>query len=126
MRELGANVAGIALAPDTQPNHWDLLGLDLPDHRIDIRDRAALGAAVEAIAPEIVFHLAAQPLVRRSYRDPLETWSTNVMGTANLLEACRASDAVRAIVVVTSDKCYENSGAARAYREDDRLGGHDP
>ncbi|MGZ5037653.1 MAG: CDP-glucose 4,6-dehydratase [Usitatibacter sp.] len=126
LRELGANVAGIALAPDTQPNHWDLLGLDLPDHRIDIRDRAALGAAVEAIAPEIVFHLAAQPLVRRSYRDPLETWSTNVMGTANLLEACRASDAVRAIVVVTSDKCYENSGAARAYREDDRLGGHDP
>jgi CDP-glucose 4,6-dehydratase len=76
--------------------------------------------------PEMVFHLAAQPLVRRSYRDPLETWSTNVMGTANLLDACRQTASVRAIVVVTTDKCYENQEWHWGYRESDRLGGHDP
>ena len=76
--------------------------------------------------PDIVFHLAAQPLVRRSYLDPLATWSTNVVGTANVLEACRHTTSVKAIVVITTDKCYENYEQSRGYREDDRLGGHDP
>jgi CDP-glucose 4,6-dehydratase len=126
LADLGAQVTGIALAPDTQPSHWELLGLDIADHRVDIRDGRALAETLKAARPEIVFHLAAQPLVRRSYREPLETWSTNVMGTANVLEACRGVEGLRGIVVVTSDKCYENVGKAHRYREDDRLGGHDP
>lgn len=92
----------------------------------DIRDLATCRQAVTEARPEVVLHLAAQPLVRRSYRDPLETWTTNVIGTANILEACRQSDSVRAIVVVTTDKCYENKECVHPYRENDRLGGHDP
>lgn len=126
LTELGADVTGAALPPDAAPNHWDLLGLDIPDHRLDIREYHALARVVKDVQPEIVFHLAAQPLVRRSYRDPLETWATNVMGTANLLEACRHTASVRAIMVVTTDKCYENRERERGYCETDRLGGHDP
>lgn len=126
LKTLGAQTTGLALAPDSVPSHWDLLGLDLDDRRIDVRDVTAVAAVVRAVAPDIVFHLAAQPLVRRSYRDPLETWSTNVMGTANVLEACRLQPGVRAIVAITTDKCYENREWERGYCEDDRLGGHDP
>lgn len=126
LTDLGAYVVGVALAPATSPNHWDLLGLEIPDHRVDIRDSAALTDIVAATRPDIVFHLAAQALVRRSYRDPLETWSTNVMGTAGLLEACRRTQSIRGIVVVTSDKCYENREWEWGYRETDPLGGHDP
>lgn len=126
LAELGAHVAGIALTPDTAPNHWDLLGLGNADHRMDIRDTARLTDLVVATQPDIVFHLAAQALVRRSYRDPLDTWSTNVMGTASLLEACRKCLSVRGIVVITSDKCYENREWEWGYRETDALGGHDP
>jgi len=124
--ELGSELAGIALAPDTQPNHWALLDLPVDDRRLDVRDGAALARALTEFQPEIVFHLAAQPLVRRSYCDPIETWSTNVMGTAHLLEACRKTASVRAVVIVTSDKCYENREWPWGYRENDRLGGHDP
>ena len=123
---LGAKVSGLALAPAPQPSHWQLLGLKLPEHRGDIRDAALVADTLELSRPEVVFHLAAQALVRPSYSDPLETWSTNVMGTAHVLEACRHSDSVRAIVVVTSDKCYENRETPAAYREGDPLGGHDP
>jgi CDP-glucose 4,6-dehydratase len=126
LQELGALITGIALAPTTTPNHWNMLALDADDRRLDICDATALATIVAAAQPEIVFHLAAQPLVRRSYREPLETWSTNVMGTANLLEACRQTKSVRAIVVITTDKCYENKEWHWGYREDDRLGGHDP
>jgi CDP-glucose 4,6-dehydratase len=126
LQELGAAVTGLALDPDTTPNHWDVLSLDVADHRLDIRDASSVAAVVRDAAPEVVFHLAAQPLVRRSYRDPLRTWSTNVMGTANLLNACRDTPSVRAIVVVTTDKSYKNREWARGYREDDELGGHDP
>jgi CDP-glucose 4,6-dehydratase len=126
LRDLGALVTGIALSPATTPSHWELLKIDAVDHRLDIRDASALISLVVEAQPEIVFHLAAQPLVRRSYREPLETWSTNVMGTANLLEACRQAKSVRAIVVVTTDKCYENKEWHWGYREHDRLGGHDP
>lgn len=126
LTELGAHVTGVALPPDATPNHWDLLRLGIPDHRLDIREYHALAKVMKDAQPEIVFHLAAQPLVRRSYRDPLETWSTNVMGTANLLESCRNTESVRAIVVVTTDKCYENREWNKGYCETDRLGGHDP
>lgn len=126
LQTLGAQVAGLALDPGTAPSHWDLLRLDIADQRGDIRDATVVSGTLQAAQPEIVFHLAAQPLVRRSYRDPLETWSTNVMGTANVLEACRRQSSVRAIIVVTTDKCYENKEWDWGYRESDRLGGHDP
>ena len=126
LNELGAKVVGLALPPKGTPNHWDLLRLGAPEHRQDIRDAEALTRALHDIRPEIVFHLAAQSLVRRSYHSPLETWHTNAIGTANLLEACRHTHGVSAIVVVTSDKCYENLEQGRPYREGDRLGGHDP
>lgn len=126
LRSLGAIVTGVALRPDTQPNHWGLLALEMDSREIDIRDAAALAAVVREVCPEVVFHLAAQPLVRASYADPLATWSTNVMGTAHLLEALRSITQLRAVVVVTSDKCYENREWHQAYRETDALGGHDP
>lgn len=126
LHQLGADVTGIALDPATQTNHWDLLKLPIRDLRIDIRDSKGLQQAIEQNQPEIVFHLAAQPLVRRSYRDPLETWATNVMGTANMLEACRHQPSVRALVCITTDKCYENREWEWGYRENDPLGGHDP
>ncbi|MBI1214405.1 MAG: CDP-glucose 4,6-dehydratase [Alphaproteobacteria bacterium] len=126
LSQMGAEVTGLALPPETTPNHFDLLKPGVKDIRKDIRDAEAVADAVKEAQPEIVFHLAAQPLVRRSYRDPLETWATNVMGTANVLDACRKIDSVRAIVVVTTDKCYENKEWVWGYRENDRLGGHDP
>jgi CDP-glucose 4,6-dehydratase len=126
LKELGGDVTGIALPPETQPNHWDLLGLGINEHRLDIRDPEPITRAFLATKPDIVFHLAAQPLVRRSYREPLSTWSTNVLGTANVLEACRQTPSVRAIVSITTDKCYENREWSWGYRESDRLGGHDP
>jgi len=126
LQALGAEVAGIALDPSSEPSHWDLLRLSVADHRIDIRDEAAVRGVLAAERPEIVFHLAAQPLVRRSYREPVTTWATNVMGTVHVLEAARNTPSVRAAVVVTTDKCYENREWPWAYRERDRLGGHDP
>jgi CDP-glucose 4,6-dehydratase len=128
LKQLGAEVVGISLVPETQTNHWNLLGLEssVQHYELDIRQMAEVARVFKAIQPEVVFHLAAQSLVRRSYRDPLETWSTNVMGTANVLEACRQTLSVRAILAVTTDKCYENQEWAWGYRETDRLGGHDP
>ncbi|MBF0434239.1 MAG: CDP-glucose 4,6-dehydratase [Magnetococcales bacterium] len=126
LHELGAEVTGVSLPPDAQSNHWNLLQQPIDDHHLDIRDIVKLQQVFKEKPPEIVFHLAAQPLVRRSYRDPLETWSTNVMGTANILEACRQTSEVRAIVAITTDKCYENCEWPWGYRENDRLGGHDP
>lgn len=124
---MGARVTGIALEPETTPAHWTLLSPRIEaSHIQDIRDRAAVERLVTGAAPEIVFHMAAQPLVRRSYRDPEATWATNVMGTLNVLEAVRRTPSVRAAVVVTTDKCYENLEMGRAYGEDDKLGGHDP
>jgi len=126
---LGAKVSGYALAPDTVPSMSRLLDTRrLLEHEevADIRDAGRLKAAVEAAGPELIVHMAAQPLVRRSYAEPHATWETNVMGTVNLLEAARGSGTVRAVVVVTTDKCYENNGWVWGYRENDRLGGHDP
>lgn len=126
LKTLGAEVTGLSLAPNTNPSHWNLLNLDINEKYIDIRNSNEVIDIVDTISPEIVFHLAAQSLVRHSYHKPLKTWSTNVMGTANLLEACRQKGNIKAIVAVTTDKCYQNQERALGYCEDDRLGGHDP
>lgn len=124
---LGADVFGYAKPASTEPNHFSLLNPRLQKEFLcDVRDADALRHAVDQSEPEIVFHLAAQSLVRQSYRDPLETFETNVVGTANLLEACRRCPTIKAIIVITSDKCYQNAEKEQGYRESDRLGGHDP
>ncbi|MBU1219453.1 CDP-glucose 4,6-dehydratase [Myxococcota bacterium] len=126
LKELGAEVTGIALSPESIPNHWDLLSLECNDYRSDIRDYDAILKIFKDTNPEIVFHLAAQALVRRSYSNPIDTWSSNVMGSVNILEACRNTPSVRAAVIITSDKCYENKEWHWGYRETDALGGYDP
>jgi CDP-glucose 4,6-dehydratase len=128
LEELGAQVAGFALAPKMEINLFDQLGLsDRIDHHIgDIRDASAVAARVADVQPDVVFHLAAQSLVLEGYESPVETWQTNVMGTAHLIEALRKQDKRCAAVMVTTDKVYENREDGRAYREDDALGGHDP
>ena len=129
LHRLGAQVTGLSLPPPTQPCLFELASIAActDSHFGDIRNAGEVASLLAKVQPEIVFHLAAQPLVRRSYADPLETFSTNVMGTANLLEAVRTvSPATRAIVVITTDKCYENREWVWGYRESDPLGGHDP
>lgn len=124
----GARVTGVALEPETSPSLFDQLGLHSEiDHRIlDIRDGAAMRGLMSEVAPDAVFHLAAQALVRRGYREPVETWATNVMGTINVMEGLRPLKKPCAVVLATTDKVYENQGWAFGYRETDRLGGHDP
>jgi CDP-glucose 4,6-dehydratase len=130
LQSLGARVVGVSLGePPTEPSLYALarVGEGMTDSVVcDIRDPVALGAAVASARPEVVIHMAAQPLVRRSFAAPRETYETNVMGTVNLLDAVRACEGVRAVVVVTSDKCYEPAESERGYREGDPLGGHDP
>lgn len=128
LHKLGADVTGYALSPPTNPNHFGLLDGGLVINSIigDIRDADRLRQAMAACKPEMVFHLAAQPIVRYSYRNPVDTFETNITGTMNVLEACRAADSVRAIVNVTSDKCYKNRNRVGGYRENDHLGGNDP
>ena len=123
----GAQVQGVALPPE-QRSLFDALGLErrMGHAILDICDAAALRAHVAALQPEFIFHLAAQPLVRLSYREPAVTFATNVQGTAHLLDAVRVADFPCSVVVVTSDKCYRNEGKPRAFRESDPLGGHDP
>ena len=125
---LGARVTGYALAPDTTPSYYAACGLaaHLSDRLGDVRDAAALDAALAVARPSVVFHLAAQPLVRRSYREPAATFATNVLGTAHVLDTVRRTPSVEAVVVVTSDKCYDNQERPEGYREDDPLGGRDP
>jgi CDP-glucose 4,6-dehydratase len=128
LQNLGAEVIGYSLAPPTQPNLFDLADVKhgMKSIRADILDLEHLRRALRDHSPEVVFHLAAQSLVRRSYDDPSGTYATNVLGTAHILDAARAAPSVRSIVIVTSDKCYENREDHRAYRESDRLGGADP
>jgi CDP-glucose 4,6-dehydratase len=129
LHEMGARVHGYALEPDGSPALFDVARVDrslASDVRADVRDAARLVAAFEAARPAVVFHLAAQPIVRASYADPLGTFATNVQGTANVLEAARRTPSVRAIVVVTTDKVYENREWPYPYREVDPLGGRDP
>lgn len=128
LERLGAEVTGLALAPATLPNLCHMAGIAdrCAHHEADVRDAEAVRWIVRAARPEIVLHLAAQPLVRASYRDPLATYATNVMGTAHVLDALRDLPSVRAVVVVTTDKVYRNLEHAYPYREADALGGHDP
>jgi CDP-glucose 4,6-dehydratase len=146
LRAMGAKVTGYALAPVGTPNLWDIVGGDTASIIDDIRDVARVRNALELADPQIVLHLAAQALVRESYRDPLGTYATNVLGTGALLQACRELEALQGVVIVTSDKVYENRGggepragqppagtlegglpsAGQPFEEGDRLGGHDP
>lgn len=124
----GAEVTGFALPPAASPNLWELCGLQDKMRSVygDIRDLDALWSAFEQASPEIVFHLAAQPIVREGYRDPANTYSTNVMGTVHMLECVRRLGTVRSVLNVTTDKVYENRGWPWGYRETDRLNGFDP
>jgi len=126
LEKLGAETIGFSDPQRNVPDHYELLNLPIIHQEGDVRDYVRLQSVIRTYRPEIVFHLAAQPLVRRSYDDPLETFSTNVLGTANLLQAVRECDSVKAAVVITTDKVYENKEREQGYREKDVLGGHDP
>lgn len=129
LRRLGAEVYGYSLDPPTAPSLFEVAGVAeglAGDERGDIRDYDRMQAALVAARPEVVIHFAAQPLVRASYQQPLETLAVNVMGSANLLEAVRSVESVRRVLIITTDKCYENREWPYPYRELDPLGGHDP
>jgi CDP-glucose 4,6-dehydratase len=127
LKKLGAKVSGVSLPPPTHPNFHEIIRASVFENETecDIRDLAALSRAVKQVQPEVIFHLAAQPIVRRSYAEPLETLQTNAVGTAHLLESVRRLGSNCITVVITSDKCYENREWEFAYRENDPLGGHD-
>ncbi len=128
LQSAGAEVTGYALTPPTSPSLFEVADVERGMTSIiaDIRDLPTLQQAIQVSKPEIVIHMAAQPLVRKSYLEPVETYSTNVMGTVNLLEAVRGSTSVKVVVNVTSDKCYENREWAWGYRENEPMGGYDP
>ena len=126
LTQMGAKVVGYSLEAPTQPNHLDLLDFEMVSIIGDIRDQEKLDAIFKKYQPEIVFHLAAQPLVRLSYEEPVETFDTNVMGTLKVFEASRKTLSVKAIVNITSDKAYENKEWIWGYRENDPMGGYDP
>ena len=128
LKEMGAQVTGLSLDPPTNPNLFDCAQVSetLKDIRSDIRDLNSVVQVFQETQPEIVFHLAAQPIVLNSYEDPVETFHVNSQGTVNVLEAARLSDSVKAVIVITTDKCYENHEWIWGYRENDELGGHDP
>ncbi|HOW58277.1 MAG TPA: CDP-glucose 4,6-dehydratase [Candidatus Omnitrophota bacterium] len=126
LSKLGAQICGYSLQAPTNPAHYHLIGF--PHHNIigDIRDVSHVEQVCHDFSPDFVFHLAAHSLVRSSYENPLETFNTNVMGTVNVLETCRCQSSVRAAIIITSDKCYENQETLRPYQETDPMGGHDP
>jgi len=128
LTEMGAEVCGLSLAPETTPNHFDLLKLedDILHVEGDIRDENAVNKVMQDFQPDFVFHLAAQALVKESYDNPVSTFETNIMGSVNVLEAVRKCKSVRSLVYITSDKCYENVEWIWGYRENDQLGGRDP
>jgi len=128
LQSLGANLTGLALEPPTSPNMFEIanVGEGMKSYIVDIRDFNAVEKVVLEVRPEIVIHMAAQPLVRYSYRNPVETYATNVMGTVHLLEALRKQGGAKAVVNVTSDKCYENKEWVWGYREEEPMGGFDP
>lgn len=128
LQDLGSKVTGYSLGPPTSPSLFEQAHVAENMHSIegDVRDLDILRKCMQEAQPEIVIHLAAQSLVRYSYKNPVETYTTNIIGTVNLLEAVRETKSVRAVINVTTDKCYENTGQIWGYRENDRLGGHDP
>ena len=127
LNQMGANVFGYSLEPTDELNHFEILNTEgIESQHADLRNLETLKSYIDKVKPEIVFHLAAQALVRPSYDDPIETYSTNIMGSLNVLEACRKSEDVKVIINVTSDKCYENNEWIWGYRENDKMGGYDP
>ena len=126
LNHLGAEVFGYSLNPSTEPNHFDLSNPKVKSHINNIQDLNSVRDFITKSEPEIIFHLAAQPLVIESYKEPLETFTTNVIGTANILEAARYIDTVKAVIIITTDKCYKNKECIYGYRETDELGGYDP
>lgn len=128
LQHIGAHVSGYALDPEFSDGIFNLTGIgkNITDHRGDIRDLSSLMKVFHAEQPDIVFHLAAQPLVLESYRNPVETCDVNIMGTVNVLEAIRSTSSIKAAVMITTDKCYENRDWIWGYREDEPMGGHDP
>ena len=128
LQALGARVTGYSLPPPTELSLFEVARIadGMQSVTGDIRESAALGQATKSAQPEIIIHMAAQPIVRHSYADPVGTYATNVMGTVNVLEAARAIAGLRAVLIVTSDKCYENAEDRRLYQEGDVLGGRDP
>lgn len=128
LHSLGAKITGYALNPPTEPSLYNLCKIDglVKSNIADVRDGESLTSAMRSAEPEIVIHMAAQPLVRDSYKIPVDTYATNVMGTVNLFESVRKAESVRAVVNITTDKCYENKEWVWGYREDEPLGGYDP
>jgi len=128
LQEMGANVIGVSLDPPTNPSIYEQarVGEHMQSLRADVRDLDNIKKIFKEYKPEVIFHLAAQPLVRYSYHEPVETYQTNVMGTLNILEAIRSIDSVRSAVMITTDKCYENREWDWGYRENEPMGGHDP
>lgn len=126
LQKMGAKVIGYSIDIPTSPSHFQLLDLDITSIVGDVLDKDRMLEVVKTYQPDVVFHMAAQPLVRESYADPTKTFETNIMGTVNVLEACRKVQAVKAIVNITSDKCYQNNETGQAYKEGDPMGGHDP
>lgn len=128
LQTLQAKICGIALQPSTTPNLFSLADVErnMQSHIVDIRHFENTQKIIHDFQPDIIFHLAAQPLVRYAYQNPIETYSTNVMGTVNVLEAAKTCHSVKAVINVTSDKCYENKEIPHAFCEEDRLGGFDP
>ena len=126
LQAIGAQVSALSLAAETRPNHYQLLDLKLYERAVDVRNARAVRAALQEFQPEIVFHLAAQALVRQSYTDPVSTFDINVMGLVNVLEAIRVTPSVCAVVSITSDKCYRQRNTSAPCTENDPLGGHDP
>jgi CDP-glucose 4,6-dehydratase len=128
LNQLGSQITGLGLTPSSDPTLFELAKISelCESHFVDIRDVSKLNAVVKQTQPEVVFHLAAQALVRQGYRDPLETFATNTMGTANVLESLRSTSSVKAVVMVTTDKVYRNNESLRPYKEQDVLGGYDP
>jgi len=126
LKIIGANVSGISLPPKSKNDHINHLSTDIESHYQDINDYDKTFKIIKKINPDFIFHLAAQPLVRESYNMPIETWQTNVIGTANILNISRSLNNLKGVLVVTSDKCYENREIDYGYKEDDKLGGFDP
>jgi CDP-glucose 4,6-dehydratase len=128
LQSMGVQLRGVSLEPPTQPSMFQVANVasDMDHHIADIRDYGKISNLMSTFKPDIIFHMAAQPLVRLSYEQPIETYATNVMGTVHVLEAARHSGSVRAIVNITTDKCYENKEWVWGYREDEPMGGHDP
>ena len=126
LNNLGAEVYGYSLSPNTEPNHFDLSNPSVDSCINNIIDYNSVKKFMTKSEPEIIFHLAAQPSVLKSYEEPIETFTTNIIGTSNFLEVARYTPSVKAIIIITTDKCYKNKEWVYGYRENDELGGHDP